>query len=199
MVRVAISVEGVTEERFVNKCLIPHFLPMGIHVTPISLDGNVSVDRIGGEINKLLRSFDFVTTLYDFYGFKKKNEGETKESLETRIRESLPENRREKLIPYIQMYEFEGLLFSSPAAIASVLQDDDLETWATNVLSNFQDNPERVNNSSQTAPKKRLEAIHDRYRESTHSPLIACEIGVDGMRGKCSGFDAWITSLEALA
>jgi hypothetical protein len=41
------------------------------------------------------------------------------------------------LIPYVQMYEFEGLLFSSPSAIASVLQNDGLESWACGAAESY--------------------------------------------------------------
>jgi len=198
VVRIGVSVEGLTEEQFVVKCLAPYFLQKELFLEPISLNGNVSVDRVKHEINKLLFSYDYVTTLYDFYGFARKKEGETKASLEERLLSSLHENRRSKFIPYIQMYEFEGLLFSSPEIIATILQQDDLEPWANNILRRAGGNPEEINNSPQTAPKKRFEAKYARYRETTHSPKIACEIGIDTLREKCTGFNQWLLKLEKI-
>ncbi|MFT5260631.1 MAG: hypothetical protein ACI810_002386 [Gammaproteobacteria bacterium] len=52
MVRIGISVEGPTEERFVKAVLAPYLLGKGIYITPISMGGDVSVDRAKGELKK---------------------------------------------------------------------------------------------------------------------------------------------------
>jgi len=197
MVRIGISVEGTTEERFVKTLLVPYFSQKGIYVTPVPINGNVSVDRIKHELENLAHSFDYVSTFYDFYGFKRKVEGETKTTLESKIKESIKEGLRGKLIPYIQMYEFEGLLFSSPEAIAVVLQDESLSAWATDILAAFNHNPEKVNDSTETAPSKRFEKFTS-YRKTTHGPNIAEQIGLAKMREMCLGFDDWLTKLESL-
>ncbi len=90
-------------------------------------------------------------------------------------------------------------LSSSPSTIATILQQDDLEQWAKEILRQASGNPENINDSPQTSPKKRFEAKYPKYRAVIHSPTIACEIGIDALREKCSGFDDWITRLEALA
>ncbi len=69
MVRVCISVEGLTEERFVTQLLVPHYAEKGIFVYPTSIGGKVSIPRIKGELERLAHNHDYVTTLYDFYGF----------------------------------------------------------------------------------------------------------------------------------
>jgi hypothetical protein len=197
MVRLGISVEGTTEERFIKTVLEPYLAQKGIYVTPVPIHGNVSVDRVKHELRKLAYNFEYVSTFYDFYGFKGKVEGETKTTLESRIKGAIKEELREKLIPYIQMYEFEGLLFSSPEAIALVLQDESLSAWATDILENFNNNPEKVNDSPETAPSKRFEKF-TKYRKTTHGPNIAKQIGLAKMRDMCSGFDDWLTKLERL-
>ncbi len=176
MVRLGISVEGATEERFVMSTLAPYLTQKNIFTTPVSLNGNVSVDRASHELKNLLYSFDVVTTLYDFYGFKRINNGETKSSLENRILMSVPQTLQGRLIPYIQMYEFEGLLFSSPSAMANILQDEKIELWAKNILDQFNGNPELINDSPETAPSKRLAVTP--YRKTTHGPNIVKEIGL---------------------
>ena len=196
MVRLGMSVEGATEERFVISCLMPYLAQKKIFITPVSLNGNVSVDRISRELKNLLYSFDVVTTLYDFYGFKQLNKNETKDSLERRILMSVPKNLQGRLIPYIQMYEFEGLLFSSPSIMSDVLQEEKIEPWAKNILDQFNGNPELINNSPETAPSRRLAMTS--YRKTTHGPNIAKEIGIENIRGKCEGFDDWIRVLEGL-
>jgi len=197
MVRLGISVEGPTEERFVKKVLIPHLATNDIHVTPVSIKGDVTVARAKKELEKMLYSFDHVTTLYDFYGFRGKNQGETKNSLEQQILNALPANLRRKFIPYIQMYEFEGLLFSDPEIIEQSLEGKDLFKWASSILREFNNNPEAVNNSEQTAPSKRFEKDTN-YMKTTHGPNIAADIGLDKIRTMCQGFDQWLTRLESL-
>lgn len=198
MVRVGISVEGVTEERFIKILLEPYLSQRGVYVTPVSINGNVSVNRVKHELEKLAYSFDYVSTFYDFYGFKHKDKGETKITLESKIKESVKDGLRERLMPYIQMYEFEGLLFSCPGAIATVLQDDSLSVWANRVLIEFENNPEKINNSQETAPSKRFEAT-TKYRKTTHGPNISKQIGLAKMRKMCVGFDDWLTKLERLS
>lgn len=197
MVRIGISVEGTTEERFIKVLLEPYFSQKGIYITPIPIHGNISIDRVKHELEKLGHNFDYVSTFYDFYGFKQKSESETKTSLESKIQKSIKEELRGKLIPYIQMYEFEGLLFSSPEAIAMVLQDESLTTWANDILTDFDNNPEKVNDSIETAPSKRFEKF-TKYRKTTHGPNISKQIGLEKIRKMCSGFDEWLTKLEGL-
>jgi hypothetical protein len=81
MIRVGISVEGQTEMEFCKKVLTPFFRNHNIELTPIVVatsrdkcgtkhkGGCINIDRIRSEVTKLLHSFDYVTTFYDFYGF----------------------------------------------------------------------------------------------------------------------------------
>lgn len=201
MVRLAISVEGQTEERFVDQLLRPHLLSMNIYVTPVLLNGrggDVSISNVRKDLNKLARSFDKVSTLYDFYGFTDKSDEDDKSSLEEKIKLSVSERLRNKVIPYIQMYEFEGLLFTSPEIIANYLIGDNLNHWARRVLQKFGGNPERINDSQQTAPSKRLEQGTN-YIKTIHGPVIIRDIGLRKVRENCLGFDEWLLSLEALS
>ena len=197
MVRVGISVEGTTEERFTKSVLIPHLISWGVHLTPINLGGNISLDRIQHELQGLAYSFDFVTTFYDFYGFKKLAVQETKASLEEKILQSLQPKLQGKLIPYIQMHEFEGLLFTDPQILATQLHDPSVSKWAQEILKSFDNNPEQINNSPQTAPSKRLER-KTRYKKTIDGPNIALGIGLKKLRNSCKGLDEWLEKLEAL-
>lgn len=197
MVRVGISVEGVTEERFIKKVISPYLANKDIDITPIIVGGGIDLAKTRNELKRIANSFDYVTTFYDFYGFKGKIEGETKSSLEQKITENAHDNVAQKLIPYVQMYEFEGLLFSCPAVIEQVLQENGVKRWAEKILMQFKDNPENINDSKKTAPSKRLQE-KTAYRKTTHGPNIAHYIGVAGIREKCSGFDEWLNRIENL-
>ena len=198
MVRVGISVEGQTEEIFIKKVLAPYLANKNIFITPICMNGDVNLDRVRSELKKIANNFDFLTTFYDFYGFKRIEEKETKISLEEKISLSVNEDIRKRLIPFVQMYEFEGILFSCPKSFSLVMRQNNIELWAQEVLKDFGGDPEKINNSPQTAPSKRILAVVSKYRKTTHGPMIANEIGIEKIRELCSGFDGWITKLEAL-
>jgi hypothetical protein len=53
------------------------------------MKGNISIDRVSGKLNRLIHNFDFVTTLYDFYGFKGLSDNETKKTLEEKIKNGI--------------------------------------------------------------------------------------------------------------
>jgi hypothetical protein len=198
MVRVGLSIEGPTEERFVKAVLAPYLATKDIFITPISMGGDVNVDRVRSELKNISPSFDYVSTLYDFYGFKKKREGDNKESLEQHIFDVVHENIKPKLIPYIQMHEFEGLLFSCPEGMERGLNEAGVKEWCQSILDSFDRDPEKINNSPETAPSKRLEK-ETSYRKTTHGPNIAKEIGIEKIREMCTGFNEWLNKLEALA
>jgi hypothetical protein len=197
----AISVEGETEEAFVKQVLAPHLSRFRKDVFTVLLRGNVSIERASAEIQRLTRSNDYVATFYDLYGFK--GAPSSKRVLEQAITDAIPIRLRAKVIPHVQQYEFESLLFSSPDILGNVLKlrtDENYESavaWATSVLSTFSGNAENINNSRLTAPSKRLET-HTNYRKTTHGPRIAREIGLAAIRAKCAGFDSWLTRLEGL-
>lgn len=209
MIRLAVSVEGQTEEEFVKGVLALHLQPYGIAAVPILLGrarnrgdggGHVTVPRLVTEIAHLIRSFDAVTTLVDFYGFGGK-ERHSADELERVIRSSVEERTGwlgDRAMPYVQRHEFEGLLFSDVRAFA-VLPDIPPQAVRTlgNVRSAFA-TPEDINDNSRTAPSKRIAGAVPRYRKRVHGPLIAAETGLDKIRAECPRFNAWLEHLETL-
>jgi hypothetical protein len=195
MVRLLISVEGLSEYKFINEVVISHLAKFNISVESQNIKGNVNLDKIKSKLNSLIHNFDCVTTLYDFYGFRGKSEDETQQSLEEKIKQSIKKEQQKKIISYIQMYEFEALLFSDSKKMASELNTD--ENWINEILKNFNHNPEAINNSKETAPSKRIDK-NTTYIKTTHAPKILKNIGLKKIREKCQGFDAWLTKLEAL-
>jgi hypothetical protein len=197
MVRVGISVEGTTEERFVIQVLSPYLMQKGVFLTPVNLKGDVSVDKARSEVKKLANSFDYVTTLYDFYAFKGKDAGESKSSLEDKMLNAIHASIQPKFIPYVQMYEFEGLLFSCPDSLAEGLNEPSAKLWSESVLKEFSGQPELINNAYETAPSKRLEK-NTGYKKTIHGPLVAQIVGIDKIRSLCGYFDKWLQAIEAL-
>ena len=199
MVRLAVSVEGSSEEKFISQILRPYFKDKNIIIQPILFKGSgggINLKAVKKELNNLLNSFDIVTTFYDFYGFQNKQGTKTKEQLESKILEKVSPKLRTKLIPYIQAYEFEALLFSEPNAIGVVVGFDGKE-WGKKILNNFSQNPEMINNSFHTSPKHRIEN-KGRYSPIIHANKIIAKIGLKTIRQKCQGFNEWLTKIEGL-
>jgi len=210
--RLAISVEGQTEYEFSREVLRSHLAAFDVHIEPAivvtkrnlagpnATGGSVSIDRFRNEVRRLLPSFDYVTTLYDFYAFKGRLPGETPEALCLRMSESLEKPPR--LIPYVQVHEFEALLFSAPPVLAGYLGSQPLGQ-AVAAAVNACGGAEQVNDDPQTAPSKRLASLFrdhlsQRYDKPFHGPLLAIEIGLPAIRTTCPRFDGWLTQLEKL-
>lgn len=217
MVRVHIICEGQTEETFIKEVLQPIFSHNEIYLLPALIGrpghkgGAVNYQRMLRDIrNRLGDSNAYCTTFFDFYGLDQDFPGkqqalnqtclENKKSiLEQRFKEKiindLGQEITRKFFPYVQMYEFESLLFSSPKAVA-----DNLNVNLSSVESILQqfETPEHINNSSQTAPSKRLISLNRTYDKVLMGSLIALDIGIDDIRQKCKGFDEWLKKIETL-
>ncbi|AJB67577.1 DUF4276 family protein [Acinetobacter baumannii] len=217
MVRVHIICEGQTEETFINEVLMPEFSKKDIYLYPALIGrpghkgGNVKYSRMKTDIeNRLNDKEAYCTTFFDFYGLDSNFPGKEialrhnslsskKQILEDQFVQKLihdiGENHLRRFIPYVQMYEFEGLLFSDSEAIASNLGIN--LASVERILTEF-DTPEHINNSPQTAPSKRLQALSSSYDKVFLGSLIALDVGIAKMREKCAGFDNWLTQIEQL-
>ena len=211
MIRLAISVEGSTEEQFVKSVLTDHLLQWCVMPTPILLGrarnsgiggGNVSIERLGRDMAECYHNFDFVTSLVDFYGFRYRDD-RTAEELEQGILQEVGRKIRgdldgRKVLPYIQRHEFEGLLFSDVDAFGNIsgLPDRAKERLAE-VRTQFQ-TPEDINDNPDTAPSKRILQVIPSYHKVTDGPLVAQATGLDTIRAQCPRFNQWVTQLESL-
>lgn len=196
MISIIIIVEGKTEVNFVKCVLAPYLGTKSVFVSPRDLRGNVTVKKIKEFINVASYEANYVTTLVDLYGFKN---GSDKFEIENEIIEGLSEDLKKKCIPYVQQYEFEGLLFSNPKSIGDVLNDPKLSEKAQNILKQFDNEPENINNSPQTSPAKRLIKLsNNRYKKTMHGYQIAKKIGLDKIKEMCPNFKNWLSELENL-
>jgi len=209
MIRVALSVEGQTENEFCKKVLTPFFRKYSIEMTPIVVTtskdkcgrkhkgGCITIDRIKSEIQKLLPSYDYVTTFYDFYGFSNRPSDDIDE-LEKIIYEKF---NNVKLVPYIQKYEFETLLFSKPEYFTDYFGNDKV-TKAMQLIINEYIDIEHINDSVETAPYKRLEALFElegeQYNKVFHGEGIAYDIGLNEIMLHAKRFNNWIEKIVGL-
>jgi len=200
----AISVEGPTEEEFVKTSLAVHLLDSGVDATPILIGrarrrvqggGNVTIGQLSKEIRLLQHNFDAVTSLVDFYGFRGKGTRSSDELLEA-IRVEIGPFDERFVFPYVQVHEFEGLLFSDVGAFGRVVPGAPIADLRS-IRAAF-DTPEDINDSSETAPSKRIRKLIPTYRKRLHGPGVARETGLDKIRRECPRFHAWVGRLEAL-
>ncbi len=197
MIRLGISVEGATEREFVNRLLRPHLRRHEVEVTAIDLRGNVSLDKIRGVLPALLGGFDRVSTLYDYYQFKGRGTRNVDE-LEAAIADLVAPDQRSQLLPYVQRYEFEALLFAVPQHAVEWLQGSPDRGREMEEAVRRSGSPELVNDSYETSPSHRMQKLFPGYDKKLHGPEIIELAGLELVRKPCLRFDAWMTQLEQL-
>lgn len=99
----------------------------------------------------------------------------------------------DRLIPYIQKYEFETLLFSSIDGFTLLLDDSKQLSQIQTIIDTYA-NVEDINGGTETAPSKRLIHIFD-YDKVADSELVLSELDIETIREKCPRFDGWIACL----
>ncbi|WP_420444965.1 DUF4276 family protein [Candidatus Poriferisodalis sp.] len=152
---------------------------------------------------KLSWSFDAVTSLVDFHGFRHRLPVETAQELEERIDAAIGRHNPQvpRLVPqfaYVQQFEFEALLFSVPSSFGVL---PDLPAGALTALGETAgqfSTPEDINDGATTAPSKRIKQCFAGYKKRLHGPAIAKQIGLANIRAACQRFDDWVSRLEAL-
>ena len=219
--------EGQTEERFVHQVLKPYLMDKGLVVKTQLLVTSKKNKTSGGVlsyqqvINDLIlwrrsavdNEFEIhhFTTMIDFYALPNNFPNYANanllndpygcvEALEMAFEEDV---RMDRFIPYIQLHEFEALVF---CGLEYLLNDYPNMTAQVNrlkkVLVEYGDNPELINNSVHTAPSKRIINeldSHHRYNKPKIGAYVTQEVGMDMLKEKCSHFRGWIERLENLA
>ena len=176
--------------------------------------GDVTLTRLRENVrNCLLPDRDsYCTTFVDFYGIdddfpgKKKagkrsslsdKQGVVCDAFVDKLAQTLDEGPMRRFIPYVQMHEFEGLLFSDPTQLASALRRQDLtqNLWA--IRDEFP-TPEHINDNSVTAPSKRIQKLFPRYRKVQEGERAVRAMTLDSIRQECPIFNDWLVKLESL-
>jgi hypothetical protein len=229
MARLLIHVEGQTEEDFVNEVLRDHLISKGYESVGARIVGNSRLKRrrrgirpwpsVRKDIINHLRedSMCIATTMVDFYGLPKVGHGawpgrdlaggRPAEHKASCVEEALLQNLIEKMgagfyperfVPFVMMHEFEGMLFSDCEAFGRGIGQPQLAATFRRVRDSFQ-TPEDINDSPDTAPSKRVEAIVPGYEKPLFGTLAVLEIGLGRIRSECPHFAEWLGNLESLA
>jgi hypothetical protein len=220
MTRIKIIVEGPTEESFIKDVVAPSLWPRSVFVTSFVLGvpghkgGNVKFARVKKDILLQLKQdrAAYCSTMFDLYGighdFPAMPLTDSMSGLEkaTRIEEgisedifaTIPDLRPDvRLIPYLQVHEYEGLLFSDTDAFAKALGRNSLSTQLKSIRNSVP-SPEDINDSPNTAPSKRVLGVYPSYKKVIEGTVAAQAIGLETMRSECLHFNSWISRLESL-
>lgn len=114
------------------------------------------------------------------------------------IAASLPGLRADvRFLPYLQLHEYEGLLFSDPGAFANGIYEPNLARPFHTIRGQFQ-TPEDIDDDPAGAPSKRVLQLHPSYRKVLDGARAARAVGIAVMRQECPHFRDWVERLEAL-
>jgi hypothetical protein len=216
MSRLIIICEGETEQTFSKTMLGPYFAGKGLYVqSPLikqTRGGITNWLNLKIQIENYLKKEQavFVSLLIDYYGIGEShnfpaweeslhvvNKNERLDFLEQKMQEDIVSELRHRFIPYIQLHEFEGLLFNHINIFHEQIPAADLVNLPElqNTFEQFP-NPEMINDSPETAPSKRLSRIIKGYNKIVYGNILAEAIGLIKIRNKCPRFNAWISRIE---
>ncbi len=150
----------------------------------------------------------YFTTMIDLYKLPKDFPGKADrdldpvnpmpyvEALERAFEEAIEDRR---FIPYIQLYEYETLLFSDPECFRISFDDCDAAVASLQGIVASYRSIEHINDGEATAPSKRIIALLPEYhgRKVDAGPDIVEYIGLATLCRKCPHFDGWLNRLES--
>ena len=218
--------EGQTEDRFVHDVLAPFLRARGIVVKSRILVTSKNKNLRGGllhyaqvkrDLNNLFGEFSdnatekhWFTTMFDYYalpddfpGFGKKiaNPYQRVQHLEDAFTQDMGHYR---LLPYIQVHEFEALVLSDPEYLLDEYPNSKKAVQALKKsVEEKKGNPELVNDNVTTAPSKRiikaLSACNYSYNKKKVGPEVAGKIGMEKLMEECKHFGKWVERLCEVA
>ena len=218
-VTVYIIVEGQTEQTFVREVLAPEMGYKDIFLHPARIGkpghkgGDIRFERARGDIGRFLkqRSNTYISTMFDYFRLESNWPGNVniqgsptainkaekiEEATFVKIKELFPDHNVEgRFVPYIEMHEFEALLFSEASILANKIGVSPAEI--EDILHEYRE-PEEINDGADTSPSKRLISLNNSYRKVAMGKTISEAIGIPNIREKCPHFDKWLTRLEQL-
>ncbi len=215
MRRIKILVEGQTERIFTNEILEPHFHEKNLSVISVLLQEAGGIPKYSRAIKEILKALksdrnSFCTTMIDFYGMPNDWPGRTEsqscqnyKDKAQKIEQALLNDAINQMgdswnpaqfIPYVQMHEFEALLFSD----ISVLANDNPSIILRLTSRLGVSCPEEINDNYDTCPSRRIKQQIKEYNKQVSGIIAAKKIGLTKMREKCPHFNEWIEKLEGI-
>jgi hypothetical protein len=217
MNRVRVLVEGDTEVSFVNYILCPEFTAKGILLTSELFrkkhKGSFGYQNCQKRILSSIKqdSSVYITTFIDYYQLPSdwpgriesksyKDYKDKAKKMEQALLDDIIEQMGNswnpaQFFPYVQMHEFEALLFSD----ISVLADSNPSMYDS-IMSTLKlfSCPEEINDNYDNCPSRRIKQYIENYDKRVDGIIKAQKIGLKKMRDKCPHFNEWVTKLENL-
>jgi hypothetical protein len=195
-----------------------HCITTGRHRGKVFRGGLVNYEHLARDLTLWMKEDriedSWFTTMFDFYALPNNFPGlgtllpalgapDRVASLEAGLHRDivtrlagLPVSQR--FIPYIQLHEFEALLFAGPETFLEAFPDSAQAVSRLGAIRIAFPNPEDINDKPATAPSKRILDLFPDYQKPVAGLLIAQRIGLAAIRATCPRFDAWIARLLAL-
>lgn len=219
-----IIAEGATEQTFIRDLMSPELAIQGIYLYPVLIGkpghkgGDIRFERAKNDIGKFLRQRRdiYLSTMFDYFRIDADWPGKKEvirqikggtvfsarkaELLESathkKIREDFGNDFANRFIPYIEMHEFEALLFSDADILAEKTGID--ISHIREILKEYNNKPEEINDDPEKTPSKRLQALKSAYRKVAMGKTVSEAIGIQTIRKQCPHFNNWLTRLECL-
>lgn len=216
MKRILVLVEGQTEETFVARTLAPFLVAYDVAVQPTQVATKVerkrrayrgghgcNYDLIRRDIVRLLHDSNavLVTTMLDYYGLPSNFPGmpaagkdcfERADSLEAAFAADVNDRR---FLANLVLHEFETFVFAGPIEAEQTLNRQGLAAQLQQVADQC-GSAERINDSQNTCPSRRLARIEPRYKKTLHGPMIVERIGISSLCNACPRFGVWVRKLQ---
>lgn len=221
MARLFILVEGHTEEKFVNDALAPYLYDTGpfTNVSAKLLGNARPRSRRGGIVawssaeRDILRHLKedrevMIALLVDYYALPQSGtrawpgrsaatgarivDNAILNCIRKRMGSDFDQSR---FVPCVMMHEFEAMLFSDCAAFANAVGRPDVIPALQSILKQFSC-PEKINDSPQTTPSKRILNLIPDYDKLLDGNRAVDMIGLQKIRSMCPHFANWLQQLE---
>lgn len=222
MTRVHVIVEGTTEASFVGNVLAPTLWVHAVYLNPIILGvpghkgGRTNYARVRKDVLKQLKQdrTSLCTTMLDLYGLGEGFPGmptpagldnlarvrHIEKAVKADIVAEIPDARPDvRFLPYLQLHEYEALLFSDPVAFAGGIYQPHLSAAFQEIRNAFP-TPEDIDDHPESAPSKRVIAAYPPYGKAKplQGVLAALQVGIESMTRECPHFREWFDQLMAL-
>lgn len=223
MIRLHIIAEGNTEKRFVEELLCSHLGQFDVvtdvccvmtkrdYKAGLTFKGGLpNYQKARNDIIRRINSDDHpecrFTTMFDLYalpndfpGYQTAQKGTNPYNKISVLENALSEDINDgRFIPYIQLHEFEALIFSDPQKLSVAYLES--QHGIDNLIKLSQkEQPEEINESFETAPSKRIMAQIAGYDKVYAGYTITEAIGLEKIRDRCQHFNEWLTKLENLS
>ena len=99
------------------------------------------------------------------------------------------------LFPYIQLHEFEALVFTGMKGFEKIFSAEDADFDELQRVLDGHENPEDINDGKETAPSKRLKKLVRSYNKVVDGNRIIEFNGIEILLEKCPRFRNWVQSI----